>query len=144
MGATPYFGAPAPTPQMPALPRQGMFGLAPQAPNNIQTPFHHYPNFGGGQYPDIPDFPEGFHDELRSGSPDYGMMSPEEEMMLAQEILGVQIDPNTGKPVMPGRPAMPPGKKWYNYNPNNIPDGRSVYDHLSEDIGNAWNGLFGR
>jgi hypothetical protein len=51
-----------------------------------------------------------------------------------------RVGPGNNGPQMPatGMPSMPNGKKWYNYNPNNIPDGRSVYDHLKEDMGNAW------
>ncbi len=45
--------SPRPQMAMPQMPRQGMFGLTPSAPNQIQTPFHYYPSFNQGGSSDI-------------------------------------------------------------------------------------------
>jgi hypothetical protein len=132
---------------MPEMPRGDLRGLVPLSPNDIRTPFHYYPDLGNGHDPQVS---EGFLGDV-VGSAGLGRaMTPEEEMALAYEIMksmqskqgmsrgfndyGIEDEMNNQNP----GPMRGNSDKWYNHNPLFIPDGRSVYDHLKEDAGNAW------
>lgn len=97
-------------PQMPALPREGMQGLDPQAPNGIRTPFHYYPNFDQGIPPEILD---GIRGQQQDGT---YPLTPEEEAaaaailkMFGPRMQGGEYGPledENGRPVNPGRGGM--------------------------------------
>lgn len=95
-------------PQMPALPREGMQGLDPQAPNDIRTPFHYYPNFDQGIPPEILD-------SIRSQQQEGANAPAPEDERIATAILKMfglipkqdyTLEDENGRMVNPGRGGM--------------------------------------
>lgn len=110
-------------PQMPQLPRQGMQGLNPQAQNQVQTPFHYYPDFGSEQH---------------MMSQQLEQMYPDENGMLNRDM---RKRPFSMTPQMPPRQRMLPqipfgGASEYPYPPmqGGVPRGRGFADMTPEEI----------
>lgn len=78
-----------PMPQMPAMPREDMRGLDPQASGGFSVPFRAYPNFGNPNAPERPFIPPEILDAIIAQS---GGMGYEQDGQAPQGIDGVMAD----------------------------------------------------
>jgi hypothetical protein len=122
-------------PQMPQLPRQGMQGLNPQAQNQVQTPFHYYPDFGSEQQM----MSQQIEKMNRMDGMDFsrGTMSPMAPMIPPRQRMLPQIPFGGagGSPYPPMRDGMQRGRGFADMTPEEI---QEMYMMLSK--GGAFRG----